>query len=210
MHDRSVIHIPLSDEHPDCLHLPLETVRFPVELRAPSGFRPRDAATWPVLDGRLEYVNGRILYMPPCGDLQQDVATALTGILFRWLGIQPGFVVGSNEAGMLLGGEVRGAEAAVWRRDALGAPTGGFRTVAPVLAAEVAGRDEGEAELREKARWYRDHGAEVVWIALPSSRELLVIDAGGERRLGAGDRVPLHPSLPGLDVPVAEIFSQLR
>lgn len=60
-------------------------VRFPVELIPPEGFDPERLETWPQVAGRLEYVSGRLLYMPPCGDVQQDVITDVVIALSAWL-----------------------------------------------------------------------------------------------------------------------------
>ena len=46
------------------------TVRYPVELVPPEGFAPARLEMWPRIDGRLEWVEGRLLYMPPCGERQ--------------------------------------------------------------------------------------------------------------------------------------------
>lgn len=159
--------------------------------------------------GRLEHVGGRLLYLPPCGDHQQDVALSLAGVLDEWRRTTPGFVAGANEAGLLLGGEARGADAAVWTLAAAGQRTGGYRRVAPVLAAEIAGRDEGEAELRSKAQWYLDHGVLVVWLLFPATREVLVIRRGSERRFGQDATLPESPEPPGLAPPVERFFAQL-
>jgi Uma2 family endonuclease len=183
-------------------------VRFPVELR-PTGLDPQEPGTWPRVEGRLELVGGRLLYMPPCGDIQQDVAMDVALVLRRWADEQPEFVVGGNEAGMYLAGDVRGADAAVWRRASLGARTGKYRPVPPVLAVEVAGEDEGEPELREKARWYLAHGVAVVWLVLPDTREVVVITAQGDSRHGKGERLPRHPELPSLEPPVDRFFVQI-
>ena len=99
--------------------------------------------------------------MPRCGDDQLDVAADLVAELSLWRRSRDDFRVGSNEAGMKLGDEVRAADAAVWRREDLRPRTGGLRRVAPVLAAEVAGRDDTVEMLRGKARWYLDHGVQV-------------------------------------------------
>lgn len=48
------------------------TARFPIELRTPAGFEAERIATWPKVDGRLEYVEGRLLYTPPSGEVQQE------------------------------------------------------------------------------------------------------------------------------------------
>ena len=189
--------------------VPRGGVRFPLELTPPEAFRADEPATWPAVAGRLEFIAGRLWLMPPCGDEQQDVAASLVGLLEPWSVAHPEFVVGANEAGMILGGEVRAADAAVWRRDHAGPRTGGYRRSAPILAVEVAGRDEGEAELLPKARWYLEHGVAVVWIVLPLAREVIVVDGAGQTRLGTDDAIEVRDELPGLTSPVARLFRQL-
>ncbi|HUE31213.1 MAG TPA: Uma2 family endonuclease, partial [Verrucomicrobiae bacterium] len=98
---------------------------------------------------------------------------------------------------------------AVWRRESVLPLTGRYIRVPPILAVEVAGREEGEPELRAKAKWYLGHGVAVVWLALPQTREVVVVMASGESRHAAGDRLPLHPALPGLAPPVERFFRQL-
>ena len=185
------------------------SVKFPVELRPPPGFDPERLETWPKVEGRLEFVGGRLLYMPPCGDVQQDVVTDVVGTLWEWGRRHPDFVVGTNEAGMRLGGDSRGADAAIWRRDALGPYTGQFRKLPPVLAVEVGGQDESAPELREKARWYLSVGVPHVWVVLPDERSVLTFSAHGERRFGLGAKLPEAPELPHLSPEVAEFFRQL-
>jgi Uma2 family endonuclease len=180
-----------AEPYPETIRVPA-SVRFPVELEPPEGFRSEDPASWPRIDGRLEWVGGRLLYMPPCGQLQQRVSVSAVTILGQWLEERPEFVVGGNEAGVLLGGDVRGVEAAVWRREAVDPPTTGYARVPPILVIEVGGRQEGEPELRAKGKWYLDHGVAVVWAVLPQTREVLVITAGGETRHAVGDRLPPH------------------
>jgi Uma2 family endonuclease len=189
--------------------IPRGGVHFPLGLAPPPGFRAEDLATWPEVAGRLEYVAGRLLYMPPCGDDQRDVAASVMGILEPWAMEHREFVAAGNEAGMLLGGEVRAADGAIWRRADLGDRTGGFRRVPPLLAVEVAGKDEGENALREKARWYFDRGVKIVWVTLPASREALVLRPTREARCAQGETIPPDPELPGLVPAVARFFWQL-
>jgi len=185
------------------------SVRFPVELTPPEGFDAEDPATWPRVEGRLEWVEGRLLYMPPCGDLQQFTVTDLVIVLGVWGRSHPDFVVGTNEAGLLLGGASRAADGAVFRRADLGPPTGKFVRVPPVLAVEVSGPDEPEGSLREKARWYLDMGVAIVWLVLTDRREVVVITRAGGTRHGMGERLPADPRLPDLAPMVEEFFRQV-
>ena len=196
------------EAEPTTIPVPAST-RFPIELDIPAGFDPAELVTWPQVLGRLEYVAGRLLFLPPCGLMQQGTAVDATYVLRRWSEDHPEFFVGGLEAGMLLGGDVRGADAAVWRRDELGALTTGFARLAPILAVEVEGQEEREPRLRDKARWYFDHGVQVVWIVLSSSREVIVLRAEAESRHVVGDRLPAHASLPGLEPEVERFFRQL-
>jgi len=196
------------DLHPETIRVP-DSVRFPIELEPPEGFRADDPGTWPRVEGRLEWVQGRLLYMPPCGHVQGVVAVSGVVVLGTWARAHREFVVGGNEAGMLLGHDVRGAEAGVWRRDDPGRLTGGSMRVPPILAVEVAGREEGERELRTKARWYLEHGVQVMWLVLPKTREVVVMRADGEERYGLGDRLAADVRLPGLEPAVSEFFDQL-
>jgi Uma2 family endonuclease len=77
------------------------------------------------------------------------------------------------------------------------------------LAVEVAGQDEDERALREKAAWYLAHGVSVVWLVLPESREVLQLRSDGELRFGVGTALPANEALPGLTPAVPEFFSQL-
>ena len=185
------------------------TVKFPVELMPPPGFDPPRLETWPRVEGRLEWVEGRLLYMPPCGDRQQDTVADVVITLGNWVRSHPEFVVGTNEAGMFLGEDGRGADAAIWRRADVGPYQGGFRRVPPLLAVEVAGRYERERQLREKARWYLEAGVPVVWIVLPKKREVLIVTAAGDTHHRRGERLPGDPRLPGLAPMVDELFVQV-
>lgn len=195
---------------PDDDEIVLRGVRFPVELR-PSGADPSDPASWPVVVGRIEYVGGKLLYMPLCDDTQSYVTTDVTFVLRSWSSEHPGFVVGGNEAGMKLRDDTRAADAAVWRRADVGLPSGRLQHVPPVLAVEVAGQDEEEPTLRTKAAWYLSHGVEVVWLVLPDTREVIVLTTLGEGRYAASasERIAPHDALPGLSPEVTRFFAQL-
>jgi len=194
----------------DLVMVPRSAVRFPLELRTPVGFRAEDASTWPDVPGRMEWVGGRLWLMPPCGEVQASVATDATLVVAGWARDRADFVVGSSEAGMKLGDDVRGAECGVWRLDLATAPSSGFARRPPILAVEVTGQDEGEDTLRPKAAWYLAHGVLVVWIVLCDAQEVLVVTPEGERRFARGEQLPEHPALPGLTPGVDRFFVDLN
>lgn len=191
------------------IRLPRAQLRFPLPVKAPRGFRVERPSSWPRLEGRLEFVDGELLFMPPCADYQQDVSAETVRVLGNWSVEHPEFIVAGNEAGMVLGGEMRAADVAVWKRSVAGPHRGMFRRTAPVLAVEIAGEDEDEETLRAKARWYLGHGVEVVWLAFPRERAVTVVTTSGARRV-RGARVLPAGSLPGLAITARELFRQLR
>jgi Uma2 family endonuclease len=189
--------------------VPRAAVTFPLKVPRPDDFDPARLESWPRVVGRLEYVDGELWYMPPCGEEQQETTADVVRVLTTWRQHHREFVVGTNEAGMLLAGAVRGADAAVWRKQDLGTSSGGLRKAPPVLAVEVAGLEDTLTHLSEKAAWYLDRGVAVVWLLFPSERTAHVITRDGETILQADDTFPSHAALPGLAPRVREMFEQL-
>ena len=109
---------------------------------------------------------------------------------------------------MLLDGEVRAADVAVWRRSDVGSYRGRFRRVPPLLAIEVAGTDEDEETLLQKASWYLSHGVKSVWLILPATREVLLVTRRRTRRL-RGESQLEAPGLSGLHPTADALFRQL-
>src|SRR2546427_4650854 len=83
--------------HEETFQVPA-SVRFPVELTPPEGFDPAHVETWPEVEGRLEWVAGRLLYMPPCGQRQAETAADVVVTLGIWARAHPEFVVGTGDA----------------------------------------------------------------------------------------------------------------
>ena len=193
----------------DWTPVPTIAITLPLELPLPDGFTPHDLATWPLVEGRLEYVDGRLLYMPPSGDEQQDTVADVATELGLWARAHPDFVVAANEAGVLFGQDVRAVDASLFRRADVGPYTGGLRRVPPVLAVEVAGKDEPLQMQLDKAAWYLGRGVAVVWVLAPRTRRVIVVTGEGSIELGLGDRLPAHPALPGLEPRVDDLFRQI-
>lgn len=148
--------------------------------------------------------------MPPFADTQGDVVFSINAVLAPWLKRNRRFLGATNEVGMLLAGSVRAADAALWRREDLSEHLRGtLRRVPPVLAVEVAGQDEDQETLSQKARWYLDHGVLVVWLVFPDSRSVQVVTHEATSRHTQREVLPSHAALPGLAPRVRLFFDQL-
>ncbi|MFZ5442530.1 MAG: Uma2 family endonuclease [Myxococcota bacterium] len=189
----------------DLVPVPRGSVTFPVVLRPPRGFKASRPSSWPSVEGRLEYAKGKLLYMPPCGEERAAVAASVSWVLMDWARRTPGFDVGGNEAGIILDGDVRGVDGAVWKSSGK-KRTNRFRRQAPVLAVEVQGEEETLDSLRQKAAWYLDRGTETVWLVLPSQRLVVVVTGNGEKRVREGERLPQPAGLRGLSPLVADLL----
>ncbi|HVO28251.1 MAG TPA: Uma2 family endonuclease [Candidatus Margulisiibacteriota bacterium] len=198
----------IAERYEETIPVP-RAIRFPVELIPPEGFDPERLETWPRVEGRLEFVKGRLLFMPPCGQMQSYTVGGIVTVLGLWVRTHPEFAVGTNEAGLLVHGEARGLDAGIWRRQDASAVRHQFQRVPPILAVEVAGEDENERVLRDKAAWYLGAGVQVVWIVVPEQREVIVVTGSGEHRCRVGETLPAHPALPDLTPLVDEFFVQI-
>ena len=109
---------------------------------------------------------------------------------------------------MILGGDARAADAAVWRRADVEPRSGGFRRIPPLLAVEVSGRDEGELELHAESRLVSRARCANRWLVLPASQQAVIVTNEGSSRR-SGDAVLSADALPGLAIAVSALFAQL-
>jgi SAM-dependent methyltransferase len=151
----------------------------------------------------------QVQLMPPSGIAREGTITDVVVTLGNWARAHPEFVLGTRGAAIQLEAAARPADAAIWRRGDLEAYVGGLRRVPPVLAVEVAGKDDTEDELREKAAWYLDVGVEAVWLVLCEAREVVAVAPAGARRVGADGTLPEVPGLTGLKPRARELLHQL-
>lgn len=133
------------------------------------------------------------------------MAASVSWVLMDWARKTPGFDVGGNEAGIILAGEVRGLDGAVWKSTGK-KRTNRFRRSAPLLAVEVQGEDETIDSLRKKAAWYLEHGTGTVWLVLTSLNVIVVVTEAGEKRVRERERVPEPVGLKGLSPLAADVF----
>jgi Uma2 family endonuclease len=199
------MHPVLQDE--DFIPVP-RIARFPIELDPPPGFKAEDLKTWPRVDGKLEFYDGRLWYMPPSGGEQGHVAIDAGSVFREWARRTPGYVVSGNEAGMLLKREVRAADVGVWTREDYGSFDMRLRRKPPVVAVEVLGRDDSESYVRKKTRWYLDRRVRVVCFVRPKERDVVVVNTRERKRFSVREKLTI-PELPGFEVLVSRFFEQL-
>jgi Uma2 family endonuclease len=82
----------------------------------------------------------------------------------------------------------------------------GFYEMAPDLAVEVVSTSNTRRELREKLTDYFDAGVQEVWVVRPGSRTVDVHRAGGLVSTLRDDDAITSPLLPGLVLPLGDIF----
>ena len=87
-----------------------------------------------------------------------------------------------------------------------GLPSGYFRS-GPDLAVEVVSPTDKVSELAVKIADYLTAGTQQVWIVEPSTRTVAVYRPGGAARVyGAADTLDGGDLLPGLALPVSDLF----
>ncbi len=80
---------------------------------------------------------------------------------------------------------------------------------APVLAVEVLSPSDKHEDVRDKVREYIDAGVALVWIVDPDFQTVTVHRRDAEPQLFNRHQTLSDPEItPGLEIPVAEIFSQ--
>lgn len=159
----------------------------------------------------VELVDGRLVREPRPGGRHGVLVALISRILLDYADRAGGMVVA--EGGFVLGEErptVRGPDVAYIRdaEERYGAPEG-FITGAPDLAVEVVSPGNSAAEIRQKVIEYFDSGSSQVWVVHPRTRTVVVHRSASEARvLREHERIDGGRLLPGLDLPVSEVFGR--
>ncbi len=82
-----------------------------------------------------------------------------------------------------------------------------YLPIAPDLAVEILSPDDSFEGMMRKVDEYLFHGVKIVWIVIVSTREVLVCTALGKHSVR--DILTAPELLPGLELPLAEIFAGL-
>lgn len=161
---------------------------------------------------RVELVAGSIVRQPPPGSAHGGVTLAVGSVLRAFVR-EHRLGRAFGETGYVLSRDpdtVRAPDASFVSEERLATAAwrGPYRVGAPDLAVEVASPRDSESDLTAKADEYLGAGGRAVWVLDPERRTVTVHRAGREPlRLSPDEVLDGEPVLPGLSVPVAELFA---
>jgi Uma2 family endonuclease len=166
-------------------------------------------------DVRRELVNGEVIEMAPAGGTHGRVTGKLWGRLDEHVERHSAGVVVVGDVGFVLQlpgdpERVRAPDVAFVSRQRLpasGLPEG-FFIGAPDLAVEVLSPTDNPVEVQQKIRDYLEAGTRLVWLFAPRPKTVTVYRPDGSAQLlREHEALSGEDVLPGLTVPLAEIFS---
>ena len=164
-------------------------------------------------DRIVELVEGEIIEMPLPNGEHGEVLAMLTVKIGHYV-LEKGLGrVATGDAGFVLernpGGRdtVRGVDLAFISRSKAPAPLpNALLEFAPDLAVEVISPSNEAADIRLKIRQLLDAGTALVWIVYPNLQVVDVHTNAGATTLEEVDTLSGGDVLPGLEIPVREIF----
>lgn len=164
-------------------------------------------------DRKVELVNGEIIEMSfpnaEHGEILSLMHARIAGFVYhnalgRVLVGDAGTLLSQNPAGK---DTVRGLDLAFVSKSKAPLPLPrGLLTVAPDLAVEVISPSNEAADIRLKIQQLLDAGTPLVWVVYPDLRIVDVHTARGSFTLDEGDTLTGGDILPGLEIPVPDIF----
>ena len=164
--------------------------------------------------GSYELVEGRIVPMPPTGDLHGGHENRFAFYITRHVWEHQLGRIRVGDSGIFTHRNpdtVRGADVAYIsnERYAQRKQKSGFLDVAPDLVVEVMSPDDRWSEVIQKLREYFAIGVRLVWVADPESRTVYAYRAiTNLQEFTETDNLIAEDVLPGFSVPVAQLFEE--
>lgn len=161
---------------------------------------------------RYELVDGTLFIKEPPGFSHGCLEARLATILFshcaagglgRVLAGDAGFVTRSDER------TVRAPDLAFvsYERLPRGPVTDGFSRIAPDLAVEILSPGDRRWEVEAKMREWLRFGVTAVWLVDPRQRQVRVVTRDGEVVVDEGEVLHGGDTVPGLALPIADLFA---
>jgi Uma2 family endonuclease len=159
-----------------------------------------------------ELDNGRLITMPPPGDIHGSIEGNFSAA-FKIQGEVRGFGKARGEVGIILWrnpDRLVGADAAFIanRSLPLRRSVEGYLETIPDLAVEVRSKNDSWAAVKRKVEDYLKAGVRVVWVADPESRTVTEYRANTEPRVyQESDTLSVEDIIPGFQLSVAAALS---
>lgn len=165
------------------------------------------------LEGRWELIDGEPVEMTPSADESSSTGATIIVLLGafvlrhrlgRLYGADGGFVLFPDRP------TVRVPDVAFVRAERMpqGQARRSYPRLAPDLVVEVLSPSDRASEVVAKLEMYQEAGVPLIWLVDPEAMSVTVIASGtSTRALRSGDTLDGGDVLPGLTVPVAEIFA---
>lgn len=157
-----------------------------------------------------EYDEGRLVEVPAQSLENAEIQMNVGGLLRAWASAVSGQFIVAGPTGFWLTPEVeRIPDVCVLRRERAASMESfhGSLRGAPEVAIEIVSPSDSASDLERKIDQYLAAGAGAVVVLYPECRHVRVCRASGEtRRLGSGDSLELPDLLPGLKIPVEDLF----
>jgi Uma2 family endonuclease len=145
----------------------------------------------PGTEARYELTEGQLVLTSPAGGEQGDLASELN-MRIRMFAKQHrvrapdvGFIVLARWPGKL---------------------PKGYTPTAPDLAVEVVSPGDSRRDIREKLRDYLRYRVRMVWMIRPATRTVTLHRPTGRRTLTLDDQIDGGDVLPGLKIPIRDVF----
>ena len=160
-------------------------------------------------EGRRELIRGEVLELTPPGHMHGKVAARISYHVTDFVYRNELGEVYAAETGFLLERDpdtVRAPDCAYVARERV-IDTEKYGQLAPDLAVEVKSPSDTYREMQAKARFWLEHGARLVWVALPEKRVVEVHEKNKPpEQLSESDTIDGGDVLPGFRLSVRDCF----
>lgn len=166
-------------------------------------------------DVRRELVNGEVIEMAPAGGTHGLITSRFDRRIGDYVDRERLGAVVAGDTGFVLvlpadPERVRAPDVGFVSREKL--PGGllpvGYLRCAPDLAVEVLSPTDNPVDVQQKVRDYLEAGTRLVWLVAPEAKTVTVYRPDGSARLlREHEALDGEDVLPGLSIPLAEIFA---
>jgi Uma2 family endonuclease len=163
----------------------------------------------------LELVKGVPVEMSPTGEAHMIVAAWLIHLLFGFVDEHDLGIITASEGGFVLASDPAIVRAPDVGFIAKARPTGPssekYFPGAPDLAVEVVSPNDKAATIHDKVIDYLHAGSRLVWVVYPDSKTVMAYQPDADAHLyTTAETLDGGDVLPGLSLPVSDIFKKLR